>query len=637
MHALVDTLKTLSYSRWTMAFRLSISVKLLLFVLPLVCLPIATVGYFSYRASVERVNRLVHQEQMAKVEAAAARIDDIFYTCRLDLNTISSMPVLRDYHLARSFRLHAEAAFNRESIVRLFQDFIERARCYERIRFIGPSGEELIRVTPPGEGPPGKEPLQKDLFQRIRSAGGNDVEVSEITYSEPSGGFLMHWGSPIFTAWDEFVGMVVIDLDYGVIQDIVRGIQVGRQGYAFLVDRQGRSVAHPRFAPYVHGLGSYPDQSIDELVREMNKGAVGSRMYRYEGEPKLAAFTPVPGMGWSLAVTIPGSELRKEAILIQTRVFQVVLLILVCAVIGVSLLSYYMLKPVRDLVEATHRIAGGDLNQEIPVRSRDELGDLTLAFNRMVRNLSRIQDELVRSEKLISLGRLSAGVAHEIRNPLNAMKGAMVYLRKRRSDDALIEEYSGLVSEEIDRLNAFVTDFLTFARQSEPRRVPTDVNRIIQAAQELFEEQARRRGIVFRNALDPGMPPLLVDPHQMEQVVINVMVNAMDAMPGGGEIRFSSGLSREGTTSETPAAAKIVIRDEGNGIPEGEMNSVFDPFFSTKDTGTGLGLPLSLSIVESHGGTIRIESRAHWGTRVTVEWPAAYADEVPGAEPAGEV
>lgn len=610
-----------------MRFRFSISIKLLLFILPLVCLPIATVGYFSYRASVERVNRLVRQEQMAKVQATAARIDDIFYTCRLDLNTISSLPVLNDYHLTRSFRLNAEAEFNRNSIVRLFRDFIERAHTYYQVRFIDPSGAERIKVRATGESAPAQETLPANFFKRIRSSGSDEIRISEIAFSEERQGYLMHWARPVFSAWNELVGIVVIDVDFEAIRSVVRGIQVAKEGYAFLVDRRGRSIAHPQFAPYVHGLGTYPDSSISDLVRQMIKGSTGWMGYQYAGGEKLAAFAPIPGMGWSLAVTNPRSELRKEAGLIQTRVFQVVLLILACAVIGVSLLSYYMLKPVRDLVNATHRIADGDLSQEIPVRSRDELGDLTSAFNRMVRNLSRIQDELVRSEKLISLGRLSAGVAHEIRNPLNAMKGAIVLLRKRRSEDALIHEYTGLVSEEIDRLNAFVTDFLTFARQTEPRRVPTDINRIILSAQELFEEQARQRNIVFHNNLDPDMPPLLVDPHQMEQVVINLMVNAMDAMPEGGEIRFATGLSREGLPPESPSEAKIVIRDTGESIPRNDLNSVFDPFFSTKDAGTGLGLPLSLGIVESHGGTIRIESRKDWGTRLTIAWPAAYADD----------
>jgi len=610
-----------------MKFRFSISFKLLLLILPLVCLPIATAGYFSYRTSVERVNRLVRQEQMAKVQATAARIDDIFYTCRLDLNTISSLPVLNDYHLARSFRLSAEAEFNRNSIVRLFQDFIERARTYYQVRFIDPSGAERIKVRATGESPPVQKTLPAGFFERIRSSVSEEIRTSKVTFSEEKQGYLMHWARPVFSAWNEFVGIVVIDVDFDAIRTVVRNIQVGEKGYAFLVDREGRILAHPQFAPYAHELGTYPDPSISDLVRRMITGSIGWMGYHYGKEAKLAAFAPIAGMGWSLAVTNPKSEFRKEASLIQTRVLQVVLLILALAVIGVSLLSYYMLKPVRDLVSATHRIAGGDLSQEIPVRSRDELGDLTSAFNRMVRNLARIQNELVRSEKLISLGRLSAGVAHEIRNPLNAMKGAIVLLRKRRSDDALIQEYTGLLSEEMDRLNAFVTDFLTFARQSEPKRVPTDINRIILSAQGLFEEQARQQSIVFHNNLDPDMPPLLVDPHQMEQVVINLMVNAMDAMPQGGEVRFSTGLSREGMPPDGPAEAKIVIRDTGVGIPKSELNSVFDPFFSTKDDGTGLGLPLSLGIVESHGGTIQIVSREGWGTRLTIAWPAAYAED----------
>ncbi len=609
-----------------MKIRFSISIKLLLIILPLIFIPIATVGYLSYRASVERVNRLVRQEQMAKIRTTATRLDDIFYTCRLDLNTISSLPVLNDYLLARSFRLKAEAEFNRDNIIRLFQDFIDRAPSYYRIRFIDSSGTEHIRVGSSGEISGPLEIVQESFFRDIRLEKKEGIHVSEIIYSETRDGYLIYWAKPIYTVWKEFAGIVVIDVDHKAIQDIIRSIEVGEEGYAFLVDEIGRTIAHPHFAPYEYGPEKYSDPSMADLVLEMNQGAIGWKSYIYEGEEKLAAFAPVTGMGWSLAATIPSSEFMKEAALIRKQVLNMVLLILVFSFVSVSLLSYYLLKPVRDLVTATNRISGGDLSQEIPVRSSDELGDLTIAFNRMVRNLSRIQAELVHSEKLISLGRLSAGVAHEIRNPLNAMKGAVTFLRRRRADDPLIREYTGLVSEEIDRLNVFVTDFLTFARQSKPKRVPTDINHLILSAQELFEEHIRGRKIAFHNELDPDMPPLLVDPHQMEQVIINLILNAMDAMPDGGEIRFSSGVLWKGIPIKGLPRARIVIRDQGTGIPEESMKSVFDPFFSTKDTGTGLGLPLSLGIVESHEGIIRIENRERLGTRVIIEWPARCAD-----------
>ncbi|MFP4037929.1 MAG: cache domain-containing protein [Desulfobacteraceae bacterium] len=610
-----------------MNFRFSITFKLLLLVLPLVCVPIATVGYLSYRASVERVNRLVRQEQMVKVQTTAKLIDDLLNTCRVDINTLSSLPILSDFHLARSFRLEAEAEFNRTQIVRIFEDFIARAPCYYRIRYLDAGGKELIRVGPFQATPVDRGGRKAPFIDEVLEQGMRGVQVSEVTYSEAHGGYLIHWAAPIFTAWQELAGLLIIDLDYESIMKIVGNIQVGETGYAFLVDGQGKVLAHPEFEPYELELGDYSDPSLESLVKDMAAGGSGWRRYTYQGESKMAAFTPIPGTGWSLAATISSGELLGEAGLIRTRVLQVVLAALFFAVTGICCLSYLILKPVGDLAAATRRIAGGDLDQELKVRSRDELGELTSSFNRMVRELSRTQAELVRSEKLISLGRLSAGVAHEIRNPLNAMKGAMVHLKKRRPEDPLVQEYTDLVSEEIDRLNTFVSEFLYFARQSTPRVAPTDINRLIESVQGLFEEQASQRGVRFVNALDPGLPPLLVDRDQMEQVLLNLLVNAMDAMPRGGEVHFSSGLSNNGDQGgDGRPWARIVIRDQGGGIPPEHLKSIFDPFFSTKDMGTGLGLPLSLGILESHGGVIRISSRLGSGTKVTVEWPARFLE-----------
>ena len=274
-----------------------------------------------------------------------------------------------------------------------------------------------------------------------------------------------------------------------------------------------------------------------------------------------------------------------------------------------------------DVDDATNRIAEGDLEHEIPIQSTDELGHLTSAFNRMVRHLSRTQDELVRSEKLIALGRLSAGVAHEVRNPLNAMKGAIVYLQRQRADDELVCEYTQLVSEEIDRLSQFVSEFLCFARQSVPKPEPTDINRLIDATRNLFEKEAINRGIRLHNQLAADLPAMAVDPYQMEQVLVNVLLNAMDAMPDGGDITFSSRLLKGQENSGDSPWVRLTVEDNGTGIPADQLKNVFDPFYSTKDGGTGLGLPISLGVVENHGGRIRITSQEGLGTSVIIEWP----------------
>jgi two-component system, NtrC family, sensor kinase len=602
-----------------MTVRFSITLKLLLLILPLICLPIAITGYFSIHAAVDRVNRLVRQEQMNKVSAAADKIANVCEKMRIDLGTITTLPVLEDYYIARSFRLRAETAFNRDTIARLFQDFIRRTPYYYRIQYLDQTGTALITVNRSGNIVYGTAKGSHAFFSRMRHRMPGDVFISDITASDDAHGSVMHWSKAVFSAMHEFIGVVVIDLDFESVIRIVNAIHVGESGYAFLVDQFGRVVVHPHYAPYVQSLEKAKDSHLKQMVEKMMTGATGWDLYSFDGEQKIAAFTPISPMGWSIAVTIPTAELKKEAHAIQKRAFQVVALTLGFAILGLSVLSYFILRPVRDLVTATQQIAAGDLNQEIPIHSGDELGDLTRSFNRMVKNLIRTQNELVRSEKLISVGRLSAGMAHEIRNPLNAMKGAVVHIQRRRPDDPLVQEYTQLVSEEIDRLNAFVTDFLYFARQAKPKPVPTDLNQLILSVQQLFTEQAQKGNIRFSNRLEADLPPVLLDAHQIEQVMVNLMINAMDSLPDGGEMAFSTFPLKSG--NGTAHRVRVELRDNGIGIPESHLQSIFDPFFSTKESGTGIGLPLSLGIIENHGGTLTVRPGEQRGTLVTLELP----------------
>lgn len=601
--------------------KFSIFIKLLLLILPLVCLPIATVGYYAVRASVEQVNRLVRQEQMLNLEATAGKINDIMENCRLDLDTLSRLPVIEDYYLARSFRLEAETEFHYENILRIFTDFIRRTPYYSRLLYQEPGGETTVVAGREDHSPESSGRAVQLGLKRPDDKGTGDIIFSPIIHLPGRRGYVMLAAKPFLTGWKEQAGRVVIELDFNHITEVVRAIHVGERGYAFLVDEQGWSIVHPQFEPYEFGFRNVADESLRELTNEMINGEAGWKTYQFQGEEKMAAFAPIPAMNWSLAVTIPSSVIGQEARAIQTKVIQVTLVALVLAVAGVSILSYNLLRPVRRLVNATNRIADGDMSHEIKVSSNDELGDLTESFNRMVRNLSRVQNELVRSEKLISLGRLSAGVAHEVRNPLNAMKGAIVYMKRRRPDDPLIEEYTGLVLDEIDRLSRFVTEFLYFAKQSPPLTVPTNLNRLILATLHRFQELAEEKEITFASNLDFKLPEMELDPHQIERVLINLILNAVEAMPDGGTITFSTLFLKADTNGKKTGRVRIVVHDNGLGIPEDRLPYIFDPFFTSKETGTGLGLPLSLGIIEYHGGTINLSSREGRGATVTLELP----------------
>jgi signal transduction histidine kinase len=585
----------------------SITLKLLLFILPLACVPTVIVGYLSYDASVDRVARLSREEQMLRAEGAANEINWIFQSCGMDLETISRLPMIQEYWADRKSGEQVEAHL---------RDYVLRSPYYDEIRLFDHHGDEILSVRQVGEAEGSPTHKRMASLATVRWTSGKKINISEITFSPLHHGHVIYLSRQVLHPSLGLIGEVVIALNFDKVIALVLEIKVGEQGYAFMVDQQGRTIAHPFYRPYEYNLSKYPDPRLREFVVNMMMGEAGWRTYYHTGE-KAAAYAPIPAMNWSLAVTIPIEEFKKEASAIRKSVVQVVAATVLLTALVVGILSYNLLRPVRRLAAATERIASGDLRQEIPVKSNDELGLLTRSFNRMIRNLREIQSELIRSEKLISLGRLSAGVAHEIRNPLNAMKGAIIYLQRRKPGDPLINEYTQLVLEEIERLDLFVTEFLYFAKQSVPKPVLTNINDLIHNTLTLFDERLRLKGIGVTRNLDSELSSVHVDPHQMEQVLLNLVINAVDAMPQGGELRVSS--RKEGSAANP--AAIVRIKDNGCGIPESQLQNVFDPFYSTKEGGTGLGLPISLGIVESHGGELRIHSVEGQGTEAVIELP----------------
>jgi two-component system, NtrC family, sensor kinase len=603
-----------------MKIRLSISVKLLLFTIPLVSLPIALVGYFSYQTALGIVTRMSQEEQMLLVKGAADKIDTIFHSCKLDLEMISRIPFVGDYYLARIKGQVQEAEVNRKHLTQLFTYLLDRSPFYFQIRFFSREGTEMIRVLKDPRTASHRLNRDDGFYPEYKKFSKAPLFISDISFSSTRQGYVVYFAKPLAPSDHGIGGTVVIDLDYDEMIKMVKEIRVGDKGYAFMVDHLGRTIAHPEFAPYEMDLKNYPNPQLREFIIDMIAGEIGWKTYFYMGE-KIAAYTPIPTMEWSLAVSIPIEEFKREVQNLQKRIFEVVLIALIVTVGAVIVLSYNLIRPVRRLVLATERIAGGDLEQEISVKSRDELGTLTQSFNRMVHNLKETQDELVRSEKFVSLGRLSAGVAHEIRNPLNAMKGAIVHLQRRRPEDPLLSEYTQLILEEMERLNSFVTDFLYLAKESVPKLISTNLNELILNTLTFFEEPLAAKGIQLSKDLGNSLPPVKIDPHQMEQVLINLLINARDAMPGGGSLEIATRFERNEPPGERPDKILITIKDTGMGIPAEHQANIFDPFFSLKKGGTGLGLPISLGIVESHGGKMAIQSTEGAGTVVTIELP----------------
>ena len=250
----------------------------------------------------------------------------------------------------------------------------------------------------------------------------------------------------------------------------------------------------------------------------------------------------------------------------------------------------------------------------------------------VLRDLSRIrqlEEEVRRGETLAAVGRMAVGLAHEIRNPLGAIRGAVQLLRKELGDEARWAEYTDVLLSEVERVNRIIGTLLDLGRPVELRPAPLNLHLLLERVALLSEEMARERGVSIVKRYDPSLPPILADEDRLLQVFHNLVRNAIEAMPGGGRLTLITRLSLNplfakvdlGTGMRT--MVEVAVADEGDGIPDVIRGKIFDPFFTTKAKGLGLGLALCHRIVEEHKGAIRVESAPGRGTTVSCFLPVA--------------
>jgi signal transduction histidine kinase len=236
------------------------------------------------------------------------------------------------------------------------------------------------------------------------------------------------------------------------------------------------------------------------------------------------------------------------------------------------------------------------------------------ALREQTEALFRTEEQLRRADRLSALGELSAGMAHEIRNPLGSIRGAAEILKDGFRTDDPKAEFVQILLRETDRLNGIVEEFLGFARPKPPELRETEVNSVIESVLALTAQPARKAGVAVEKRLDPGMGRRDLDPALLQQAFLNIVLNAIQAMPGGGTLTVESRL-RNG-------AVEVAFTDTGTGItPEGRKR-LFSPFFTTKPGGTGLGLVVTFRIVQNHGGTIEVASEPGKGSTFLIRIPA---------------
>ena len=281
-------------------------------------------------------------------------------------------------------------------------------------------------------------------------------------------------------------------------------------------------------------------------------------------------------------------------------------------------------EPMNRIVEAMQRVARGALDTRVDDLPSGELRSIARGFNNMVRLLEKDRSEIVElhrrqvghMERLAALGELSAHLAHEVRNPLTGISSAMQVMQAETPENNPRREILGKILGQLNRMEQTMGNFLRFARMPEAVVRPFDLHEPLGRVLDLIESRLRSQNVHLERSIPEDLPGLRGDPGQIEQVFLNLCLNALHAMPSGGTLRVSA-------RREAAGALIVEVSDTGKGISSADLEHVFRPFFTTRENGSGLGLPLSRQIVMAHNGEIWIESVPERGTSVYVRLPAA--------------
>ncbi len=293
---------------------------------------------------------------------------------------------------------------------------------------------------------------------------------------------------------------------------------------------------------------------------------------------------------------------------------------------GISLIVHrFVCHPISLITEKMAQVESGDLTTRFETRRTDEIGSLMVSFNSMVERQQLANEELnswhqqqmERVDRLASVGEMSAGIAHEIKNPLAAISGAITVLALDFTDEDPRREVVSKVLEQIARLDKAATDLLYFGKPGDPAFDLVDANELLKKTLFFVAQHPEASNVHQVKEFTRNLPPVWVDEKQLQQVFFNVIINAIQAMTKGGTLLLQTELSSQGDKEYV----KVLVGDSGPGIPEKTLQKIFTPFFTTKNQGTGLGLAICRQLMEQQGGTIEITSRSGDGTRVTLTLP----------------
>jgi len=450
---------------------------------------------------------------------------------------------------------------------------------YDEIFILDKNGQMIITT-----GKMENIEVNRDYFRKVinGSTFNTNIFLSPIA-QKPT----MVIAAPIRDSKEEIIGVLVERIKLDAINKLMRDIEIGKTGESYLVNKEGYFLTESKFEP-----GHTLKKKISTKgTQECRRGKSGVGEYiDYRDKKVLGAYFWIPEMEWSLMVEQDSSEAFQKIQHLKNMIFTISLITILVIISFVRLAS----------------------------------GKIVKILKRYDQEFKKQQKQIMRAEKLAAMGQLAAGVAHEINNPLggisNCLKLISTKINKpnpKPKDFKNSIKYLQTSEQELNRCISIVRNFLSFSKRPTLKPALTNINSVILELVALIEPQAKIQNILISKELSSDLPPIKVDAQQLHQALMNVILNSLEAMIDGGELKICTEYDQRDST------IKIDIIDTGVGIPEENLPHLFEPFFSTKPEGkgTGLGLSIVYEIIDEHNGSIEVESSLKKGTTFTIKLP----------------
>ena len=468
------------------------------------------------------------------------------------------------------------------------------------------------------------EPFRKSLY------------LSDITLHPKEHESIFVISAPIVDNKGQMKGGIHATVGTSTILNIILDVSLGKTGECYLVNKNGTFLAHKE----PHRILRENIAQSGSFKKIFTKKELGAVYLDYRGIKVLGTSRKVENTDWYLVVEQDRDEAFQSADILKRYVFVMITLSFIIAVFIAWLISYYIVNPIRTLSQSANILADGEFDKAILKTNRqDEIGVLYKAFSNMASQLKQRQHSLlnevdlkdaelketgnilkktrmvaIRSEKFATIGRMSAGVTHEIRTPLTSIK---LFLESLQSEIEISPEYEEdfkIAMQQIKRIESTINRFLDFAKPQELKCSTVDIRQIVESALFVIKPMANKQECTVSFRCEKDLPLIKGDKKLLGDAIINLLINALEAMDSDCKLDINIENGQCEINAKVIQCIKIDILDNGPGIPENQLVNIFEPFFTTKSSGTGLGLSLAHNTIQRHGGLIQVKSGTPRGT-----------------------